>query len=71
MRPSGILIMATAFVSVSAQNCKQRSAICSPFSLCSSMPAAGQVCGSQGTASNCNSVADQGSDSGTVTCQCC
>ncbi|VTT56016.1 unnamed protein product [Fusarium fujikuroi] len=28
MRPSGILIMATAFISVSAQNCKQRSAIC-------------------------------------------
>ncbi|CVK91479.1 uncharacterized protein FMAN_09572 [Fusarium mangiferae] len=63
--------MATAFVSVSAQDRKPRSAICSPISMCASMPAAGQVCGTQATASNCNSVADQGSDSGTVTCQYC
>ncbi|KAF5663394.1 cytochrome b2 mitochondrial [Fusarium circinatum] len=50
-RPSGIFIMATAFISVSAKDCKPASAICFPFSLCASMPAGGQ---------------DQGSDSGTV-----
>ncbi|KAF5252665.1 hypothetical protein FANTH_2355, partial [Fusarium anthophilum] len=66
MRPSGIFIMATAFISVSAKDCKPASAICSPFSLCASMPAGGQVCGTQATASDCTSTQDQGSDSGTV-----
>ncbi|EWG38406.1 hypothetical protein FVEG_14882 [Fusarium verticillioides 7600] len=71
MRPSDIFIMATAFISVSAETCKPTSAICSPYSICASMGPSGQVCGTQGTASDCTWVANQGSDSGTVTCQCC